>query len=71
MKKAYRIGITGDRYPTEYIVEASGWATAVARAIREWKKRFKGSKTDKLIIRAFKGHAVLRSEKQDDDAENE
>jgi hypothetical protein len=51
---SYKITITGDRYPTEYTVEASGWGTAVARAIRQWKQRFKGSRTDTLSIRAVK-----------------
>ncbi|MCH7541854.1 hypothetical protein IH981_03745 [Patescibacteria group bacterium] len=60
--KAYRIKITGDKYPTEYTVEASGWSTAIARAIKEWKKRFKGSRTEELKIHAIKGGAILREE---------
>ena len=50
----YHVSITGDRYPTEYTVQATGWPTAIARAIREWKKRFKGSRTTELKIRAIK-----------------
>lgn len=53
--KHYHVTITGDRYPTEYTVQASGWATAVARAVRLWAKRFKGSRTDSLSIRVTKG----------------
>ncbi len=58
--KLYRIKITGDKYPTDYNVEASGWHTAVSRAIREWKKRFKGSKTDELRIHAVKSQGIIR-----------
>lgn len=51
---SYKVTITGDRYPTEYTVQASGWATAAGRAIRMWKARFKGSRTDSLSIRIVK-----------------
>ncbi|HEC66755.1 MAG TPA: hypothetical protein ENI23_15885 [bacterium] len=53
--KRYRIEVTGDRFPTTYMVEATSWGTAVSRGIREWKKRFKGSRTQELTIRAFVG----------------
>lgn len=51
---SYNITVTGDRYPTSYVVEASDWSTAVARAIRLWKKRFRGSRTETLSVRAVK-----------------
>jgi hypothetical protein len=35
MKKVYRISIT-DKYPMDYNIEASSWATAIGRAVREW-----------------------------------
>ena len=63
--KTYRVQVTGDRYPTEYIVTASGWATAVARAIREWKVKFKGSKTQKLKIVAVKGGEILKTNERE------
>jgi hypothetical protein len=51
MKRIYRAKIIGDRYPTEYHVEASSWGTAANRAVREWQTdKGKGSRTDKLTI---------------------
>lgn len=64
--KIYRVKITGDKYPTEYNVEASGWGTAINRAVREWKKRFKGSRTKELKIHAIKSSEVLRENKLED-----
>jgi hypothetical protein len=58
----YRVSIIADRYPTEYFVQASGWATAVARAIREWKKKFKGSRTQQLKINVIKGSRMLTTD---------
>ena len=58
--RIYRVKITGDKYPTEYNVEASGWGTAINRAVREWKKRFKGSRTNELKIQAVKSSSVIR-----------
>ena len=58
--KAFRVVITADKYPTEYIVEASNWATGIARAIREWaKKKGKGSRTEQITIRAYKNGSLL------------
>lgn len=48
--QTYRIQVTADRYPTEYAVEASNWATAVARGIRLWQKKFKGTHAIELKI---------------------
>jgi hypothetical protein len=50
----YRVEITGDKYPTEYNVKASGWGTAANRAIRLWKERFKGSHTEELKVHIVK-----------------
>ena len=58
--KIYRVSITGDRYPTEYAVQASGWATAASRAIKEWKKRFKGSRTSELSVKITKSGELLK-----------
>lgn len=64
--KTYRIKIIADKYPTEYIMQASGWSTAVSRAIKEWKKRFKGSRTETLNILAVKqGRLLVNEEKED------
>jgi hypothetical protein len=62
--KIYRIKIRGDKYPTEYVVQASGWATAVGRAVREWKQRFKGSRTEELHITAFSSGKLLQAEEK-------
>ena len=59
--KVYRVSITADRYPTEYVVQASGWATAISRAVKEWKKRFKGSRTNEIKLRAIKGGELLKT----------
>jgi hypothetical protein len=42
--KNFKVIIQADKYPTEYYIQASNIATAAARAIREWHKRFKGKK---------------------------
>lgn len=51
----YKLTVMADRYPTEYTVKASSWGTAAARGVREWQKRFKGSRADTLTIRITKG----------------
>ena len=62
----YRVIITGEKYPTEYIVQASGWHTGISRAIKEWKKRFKGSRAEALKIVAVKqGKFLINNEKED------
>lgn len=51
----FRFSITADRYPTEYTVEASNWATATARALRLWKtKAGKGSRSTQISIKGWK-----------------
>jgi len=62
--KIYRIKIRGDKYPTEYVVQASSWATAVGRAVREWKVRFKGNRTEELHITAYSSGRLLQAEKE-------
>ena len=57
----YRIIIIADKYPTEYTIEASGWGTAINRAIKKWKQRFKGSRACELNIKAFKSGDLLRT----------
>jgi hypothetical protein len=46
----YKATIYGDKYPTDYQVEASNWATASARSVREWQKRFKGNRAKQIKI---------------------
>jgi hypothetical protein len=59
--RVYRIMIQGDRYPTEYSVQASNIATACARGIREWHERFKGKKLpDELKIKIIRGGILLK-----------
>jgi hypothetical protein len=48
--KQYRATISAGRYPVDFTVEASDWPTAASRAIKLWKKRFKGERTDSLKI---------------------
>lgn len=64
--KIYRITIRADKYPTDYTVQASGWGTATSRAVREWQKKFKGSRTDELHIRVIKGGQLLKEEKTEE-----
>lgn len=53
--RTFRINVQADRYPTEYVVEATGAATAVSRAMRDWKKRFKGSRATEWTVRIVAG----------------
>ena len=62
--KIYRITIMGDKYPTEYSVEASNIATAAARGVREWHERFKGKHLpDELKIKIIQGGKLLKEDK--------
>lgn len=63
MKTTYSVAISGDKWPSTYNVEASSWSTAIARAIREWKKKAgKGSRTTTLSIKAYKAGKTLMSD---------
>ena len=63
--KTFRVTVMADKWPSEYIVQASGWGTAINRAVREWQRRFKGSRTKELKVRALKGGDLLVAEKSD------
>lgn len=65
--KIYSVQIIGDKFPTTYTVEATGWGTAVSRAIKQWKKRFKGSRTEKLSIIVFKSSNLLKENDHEKD----
>lgn len=52
--KTFRATIWADKYPMDFTVEASGWATATGRAVRLWTKRFKGSRATEIKIRIVK-----------------
>lgn len=58
--KIYKVSVAGEKWASDFVVQASGWPTAVARAIREWQKKNKGSKTEKLTIKAMKGGELLK-----------
>ena len=58
----YHITITGDKYPTEYTVTAGKWRAAVSRAVQEWQKRSKGSRTKTLRILAVKSDVQVTEE---------
>lgn len=53
--KSWHVTILGDRYPTTFVVKGSGWRAAAGRAVGEWQKKFKGSRTTTLSIRITKG----------------
>ena len=59
--RIYRIRIIADKYPTEYDVNASSWGTAISRATKEWQKRFRRSRADKLTITAVKSGVLLQT----------
>lgn len=52
--KTYKATIIGDRYPMTFQTEASSWATATARLVRQYQKRFKGSRADQLSIKVVR-----------------
>jgi len=55
----FRFIIQADRWPSEYNIEASNWATATARALRLWKtKDGKGSRTGQISIKAHKVNTI-------------
>lgn len=57
--RVYRIIIQADKYPMEYSVQASNFATAAARGIREWHERFKGTRATEIKIKVIKGGKLL------------
>lgn len=59
--KLFRIKVQADKYPTEFNVEASNVATATARAMREWQKKFKGSRASEWSIKVIKSNGVIRT----------
>lgn len=64
MQHSYQVTIQADRYPTTYEVTGPHWHTAVFRAIKEWERRFKGSRTKELRIKALKGIIQLNGDEQ-------
>lgn len=62
--RVFRVIIQADKYPTEYSVQASNWATAAARGVREWNERFKRKKIkgDEIKIKVIRGGQLLKSE---------
>jgi len=51
MVHQYSANIRGDKYPTDYIVEGTDFATAAGRAVRAWRKdKGKGSRAGRLVI---------------------
>jgi hypothetical protein len=59
--RIYRVEVSGDKYPSEYIIQASNWAAAISRAVREWQKaKGKGSRTEMVKIKAIKGGSLLK-----------
>jgi len=61
--QTYSVQISGDKWPSTFTIEASGWGTAVARAVREWQKKVgRGSRTQQLSIKAFKASKLHSDE---------
>lgn len=60
--RVYRVIIRADKYPTEYSVQASNWATAAARGVREWHERFKRKKVSggEINIKVIRGGELLK-----------
>lgn len=61
--KIYSITVNASpRYPIKktYNVEATGWATAIARAVRQYMKEHKHLRTDHCYVSAFKVSKKLR-----------
>ena len=65
--RIYRITIRGEKYPMDFNVQASNWGTAISRAVKEWKQRFKRSRTDKLNITAIKSGELLKANGNEND----
>ncbi len=57
----FRFSISGDKWASDFTIQATNWATATARAVREWRKtEGKGSRTLQLNIKGIK-IATLKS----------
>jgi len=54
MAKLYRISITADQWPTVYNVEANNEYMAAQKALKMWRKKFKGSRASKWSVTIFK-----------------
>ena len=63
--KLYNVEIIADKYPKSYTVSASGWSTAASRAIKQWKKDFKGNRSDHMTVRMIKSSDLLKEEKHE------
>ena len=68
--RIFRITIRADKFPLDFNVNASDWSTAIARAVREWKKRFKGSRTTELHIKAIRSGELLTTNSKEEDKDN-
>ncbi len=56
----YRVKVQADKWACEYTVEAIGWSTAIARAIKQWRKKDgKGSRAKELSAKAWKVGKLL------------
>lgn len=70
--KIYRVTVTADKYPSDYTIEASGWGTAAARAVREWKKqKGKGSRSETLSIKMIKFGVPLKENEEKELPDND
>jgi hypothetical protein len=61
----FNVQIMADRFPTEYNVEASDVTTAAARALRQWKKRFRGSRAQEWNLRIVKANIPKHAEQSE------
>lgn len=62
--KTYHVTIRADKYPTDYTVSGKtvSWQGAISKAINQWRKRFKGSRTEEMHIRVIRSTQTLTSE---------
>ena len=57
--KTYKFTIWGDKWASDYIVQATNWPTATARALKAWRKKDgKGSRTESINIKGLKVNGI-------------
>lgn len=64
--RIFRISIRGAKYPLDYDVQASNWAPAISRAIKQWQKRGKRERCEKLTIVAIRSGELLKATNGED-----
>lgn len=60
--RIYRVVVRADKWETEYPIQASNFATAAARGIKEWHSKNKGSRIGMLNIKVIRGGELLKAD---------